>query len=105
MFEQTNGLRLHQLTDHIAENCHHGEESFIRVANVRQASFVKKDLLNDKNGHGFGQFRASLHYAKAERYDFRGQEKMDHSIVVILLETISLVASRVMYGSPSPAHL
>ncbi len=86
MLEQTHCLGLDQLVDHVAEDGSNGVEPLVRVANVRQPSLVQEDFLDDEDGDSFGQFRASLHDAQAERYDFSGQKEVNDGGVVVLLQ-------------------
>lgn len=85
MLQQTNSLRLDKLINHIAENGTHGIKSLVGVADIRQASLVQQDLLNDEDGDGFREFRPCLHDAEAKGYNFRGEKEVDDGVVVVLL--------------------
>ena len=85
VLEKPNSLGLDELVDHIAEHGANSVKAFIGVADVRQASLIKKDLLNDEDGDCFGELRARLHDAEAEGDDLSREEEMDDRVVVILL--------------------
>ena len=53
VFEQSDSLSFHELVDHVAENGADGVEAFIGMAYVRQAGFIEKNLLHNKNCNGF----------------------------------------------------
>ena len=78
MFQQANSLLLDELIDHVAENRTDGVETLIGLADIRKANVVKENLLNNEDCNRFAELRASLHDAKAERNDLRGQEEVDH---------------------------
>ena len=86
MLQEPCSLLFDQLSYHIAEDCTNGVEPFIRSADVVQAVIVKEDLLDNEDGHRFAQLRARLHDSKAQRYDFRGQEEVDHVRRIVLDE-------------------
>ena len=85
MLEQADGLGVHQLSDHIAEDGADGVEALVCLADVPEAGFVEEDLLNDEDGNGLGELGARLHDAQAERDDLGGQEEVNDGIVVVLL--------------------
>lgn len=87
MLEQAHSLRLHKLIDHVAQDSANGEEALVGVTDVREPCLVKQNLLHDEDGDSFGELRACLHDAKAEGYNFRGKQEMDHGVVVILLQS------------------
>jgi len=53
VLEKSDGLGLDELVDHIAEDRADGVKAFVGVADVREASFVKENLLNDEDGNCF----------------------------------------------------
>ena len=53
MLEESHGLSFHELIDHVAQDGPHGIETFVSMADVRQACFIKKDLLDDEDGYRF----------------------------------------------------
>lgn len=85
MLQQPHRLTLHQLIHHVAQHRPNGIEPLVRLADVGQSQVVQQDLLNDEDGDGFGEFRASLHDSEAERDDFGGEEEVDDVGVVVLL--------------------
>ena len=85
MLEKTNSLCVNQLINHIAENCSYGIESFVCVTDVRQASLIEKDLLDDEDSNGFRKFGSSFHDTQAQRDNFSREKEVDDRGVVILL--------------------
>jgi hypothetical protein len=63
MLQQPNRLSLYKLIDHVAQHGADRIEPFVCMANIRQSCLVEQDLLDDKDGDGFGELRASFHYA------------------------------------------
>lgn len=55
------------------QNYGHMWESIVGLANVRQATVVEENLLQNKGGDSFAQLGASLHDAQAQRNDFGGE--------------------------------
>jgi len=55
VFEKSCCLLLHKLRDHVAEYRPHGVKTFICRANVVQAMIIKKDLLDNEDGHGLAE--------------------------------------------------
>lgn len=86
MLKQPNSLLFDELIDHVAEHSADGIEALISLADIGQAHIVQKDLLNDKDGHSLGEFRASLHDAKAKGDDFCRKQKVDNFWRVVLYE-------------------
>lgn len=70
MFKKTDGLGLHQLVHHVAENGAYRIEALISMAYIGQASLVEQYLLHDEDGYSFRQFRASLHDPETKRNNF-----------------------------------
>ena len=85
MLEESHGLSFHELIDHVAQNGPHGIETFVSMADVRQACFIKKDLLDDEDGYRFWKFRARFHDTKTEGYNFGREEEVDDGIIIVLL--------------------
>lgn len=50
MFQKPSGLLLHQLIDHVAQNCSDGVEALVGRAYVVKPIIIQKDFLNDENG-------------------------------------------------------
>lgn len=88
MLEQSHRLSLDKLVDHVTQDGSNGVEAFVGVADVREASLVEKDLLNDEDRNCLGEFRAGLHNAQAQRDDFGRKQEVDDSVVVILLHDL-----------------
>jgi hypothetical protein len=86
MLEQSHSLRLHKLVHHIAQHSSNSIEPLIGVADIRQASLIEQNLLNDEDGDGFGELWARLHDTKAKGYDLGREEEVDDGVVVILLD-------------------
>ena len=86
MLQQAYGLRLHQLVNHVTQHSHNREKSFVSVTNVCQTGLIEKNLLNDEDCDGFGEFRPGFHDAETEWNNFCGEQKVDDGVVVILLE-------------------
>jgi predicted fused transcriptional regulator/phosphomethylpyrimidine kinase len=53
MLQEPNSLCLNELVDHVAEDGADGVEPLVRVADIRQARLVQKNLLNDKDSDRF----------------------------------------------------
>lgn len=88
MFKKTDGLGLHQLVHHVAENGAYRIEALISMAYIGQASLVEQYLLHDEDGYSFRQFRASLHDPETKRNNFGWKKEMDDSVIVVLLQDI-----------------
>lgn len=86
MLQESDGLRFDQLRYHVAEDRAHSVETFVCVADISQACFIKQNLLDDENGDSLGEFRTCFHDPEAERYDFGGQEEVNDGIIVVLLK-------------------
>jgi hypothetical protein len=85
MFQKPDSLSLDQLINHVAEHSPDGVESFVGVTDIRQSSFVEKDLLHDEYGHSLGELGSGFHDAEAERYYLCRQQKVDDGAVIVLL--------------------
>jgi hypothetical protein len=55
VFEKPCCLLLHELRDHVAEYSPNCVESLICCANVVQPMVIKKNLLDNENGHGLAE--------------------------------------------------
>lgn len=86
MLEESDGLCLHELGDHVAEHCADSIEALVRLADVGEAHFVEEDLLDDENGDRLTELAPRLHDAQAEGDDFRGEQEVDDVAVVVLLD-------------------
>ena len=53
MLEQADGLGLHELVDHVAQNGANGVEPLISMTDVRQPGFVEEDLLDNEDSNRF----------------------------------------------------
>ena len=84
MLKKSHRLLVDQLSDHVAENCANSVEALVSLTNVLQAHVVKQYLLDDEDGDGFAELRASLHNTEAKRDDLRGKEKVDDLGRVVL---------------------
>jgi len=69
VLEESDRLRLDELVDHVAEDGADGEETLVGVTDVGKPGFVEEDLLHNKDCDCFGELRAGLHDAEAERDD------------------------------------
>lgn len=79
MFEQAaRSLLYGQLLDHVSENVRNGEKTFRGGTDVLEASIVKEDFLEDKDGDGLGKLGRGLHDAQAEGNDIRAQQESDN---------------------------
>jgi hypothetical protein len=85
VLEQTDGLLLDQLVDHVAKHGADGVEALVRLADVCQAGVVEKDLLDDEDGDGLAQLRARLHDAEAQGDDLGCEQEVYDCVVVVLL--------------------
>lgn len=84
MFEQPHRLTLHNLTDHVTQHRPHRIKPLVGLADVRQSHIIQQDLLNDEDGYGLTEFRASLHDPEAERDDFGGEKESDYVGIIVL---------------------
>ena len=86
MLEQSDGLALDELVDHVGQNRPDRVETLVRLADVGEPEVVEQDLLDNEDGDRLGQLRPSLHDPQTERDDLGRQQKVDHVRVVVLLE-------------------
>lgn len=86
MLQETDGLGIDELVDHVVEDGRDGIEAFVGLADVVKTGLIEEDLLHDENGDCFREFAACLHDAKTKRYNFRREQKRDDFGVVILDE-------------------
>ncbi len=84
MLQKSCSLLLNKLVNHVAENSSDRIEALVSRTNVVQAVVVEQDLLDDKDGNGLAQLRASLHDAQAKWDDLSGEEEVDHIRAVVL---------------------
>jgi hypothetical protein len=84
MLQQPGCLLLNQLSYHIAEHRADSIEALICSTNIVESMIIEQDLLHDEDGHRLAQLRSSLHNAKAEWYDFGGQQEIDDIGRIIL---------------------
>lgn len=87
MLEQTHGLLLHKLGDHVTKHGAHGIEALVCLTNVCQTGIIQKDLLDNEDGHGLGQLRAGFHDAQTEGDDFGGEQEVNDFRRVIFNES------------------
>lgn len=67
MFQQPDGLGLHQLVHHITQHGPNGIEPLIRMTDIRQTRLVQQDLLHDEDRNGLRKLRTGLHDPQAKR--------------------------------------
>lgn len=84
MFKKSGGLRLHELSDHIAQHGPDCIKPLIRGADVVESVIIQQNLLHDEYGDSLAKLRASLHNAKAQRYYLCGEKKVDDIGRIIL---------------------
>ena len=78
MLEQSCGLLLNELSYHVTENGSYGVESLVSGANVVETMVIKKNLLDNEDGHSLAELRASLHDSETEWNDLCSQKEVDH---------------------------
>ena len=59
-------------------------EPVVSLADVVEASLVQENLLKDEGGDGLAELGAALHDPQTQRDDLRGQEEVDHLLLVRL---------------------
>ena len=84
MLEQSDGLLIDKLDDHVAEYSADGIESFIRLAYIVESLVIEEDLLDDKDSNSLAELRACLHDAKAQRDDLSSEQEVDNLSRIIL---------------------
>jgi hypothetical protein len=84
MLEQSDGLLLDELVDHVAEDSADGVEALVRLADVGQTDIVQEDLLDDEDGNGLGKLGSGFHNAQAQRDDLGCEEEVDDFARVVL---------------------
>ena len=82
MLEQPYRLGLHQILDHNLKHIDDSIKPLVCVANIIQPHLVEQNLLDNKNRDRLGELGAVLHYPKTQRYDFGGEEEVDHLYIV-----------------------
>lgn len=50
VLEKSNRLLLHELVDHVAENCANCVEALVCLTDVRKTDVIEQDLLDDEDG-------------------------------------------------------
>lgn len=51
MFQEPHSLCLNQTNDHVAQDCSHRVEAFVRRADITKSGVVEKNFLHNENGH------------------------------------------------------
>lgn len=77
MLQQTCGLLLHELADHVTKYGADSIEALIGRADVVETVVIEQDLLNNEDGDRLGQLGACLHDPQTERDYLGGQEEVD----------------------------
>jgi hypothetical protein len=86
VFEQAHREALDELEDHVLKHGGDGIETLVGMAYVGEAGLVEEDLLDDEDGDGLGELGACLHDAQAKGNDLGGEEEVNDSVIVILLD-------------------
>ena len=86
MLQQPLARLLAQLDHHLAQDHGHVGEPVVGLADVVEAGLVQQDLLQDEGGHRLAQLRAALHDPQTQRDDLRGEQEVDHLLLVRLDE-------------------
>jgi len=84
VLQQSCGLLLNELRDHVAKNSANSVETLIRSAYIIQPMVIKKDLLYNEYSDCLAELGPSLHDAKTERNDLGGKKEVDHIGRIIL---------------------
>jgi len=61
VLKEPDSLSLNKLIYHITQHSSDSVEAFIGMADISEASLVKEDFLNNKDGDSFGEFGTCLH--------------------------------------------
>jgi hypothetical protein len=77
VLEESCGLLLNKLRNHVAQHCSNGVESLIGGTNIIQPMIIEKDLLDNEYSHRLAKLRARLHNSKAKGDDFGREEEVD----------------------------
>lgn len=77
MLQQSHGLLVHQLRDHITQHSTHSVESLVRLANILKSHIVKQDLLDNKDCDRLAELGTRFHDTETERDDLGGKEEVD----------------------------
>ena len=77
---------LAQLYHHLAQDHGHVGEPVVGLTDVVEPSLVQQDLLEDEGGHSLAQLGAALHDPQTQWDDLRGEEEVDHLLLVRLHE-------------------
>lgn len=94
MLQQPHRLTLQEGCHHVGEHGTDRVEALVSLADILESEVIEQNLLNNKDGHGFGELRTGFHYSEAERYDLGGEEEVDHVRVVVLLRRVNISPSR-----------
>lgn len=86
MLEESGGLLLHKLGNHVAQDGANGIEPLVSSADIVQAVVVEQNLLDDEDGNCLAQLRAGFHDAQAKRNDLSRKEKVNHLSRIILYQ-------------------
>ena len=86
VLQEPDSLRFNELANHIAKDSNDCEEPLVCMANIREARFVQKDLLNNEDCNRLRELRPSLHDPKTQGNNLCRKEEMDNLGVVILLD-------------------
>ena len=85
MLEQSHCLTFDKLIHHVTQHRPDCVEPLVSLADVCEAEIVEQNLLDDEDGHRFGELRAGLHNPETEGADLGREEEVDDVRVVILL--------------------
>lgn len=77
MLKQSDGLRLHEANDHVAQDGADGIKPLICGTDISQPSVIQQDLLDDEDSNGLGELTTCLHNTEAQWNDLRRQEEGD----------------------------
>ena len=86
VLQQPLARLLAELDDHLAQDHRDMGEPVVGLTDVIQTSLVQQDLLQDEGGHSLAQLGAALHDPQTQRDDLRGQQEVDHLLLVGLHE-------------------
>lgn len=84
MLQQSDGLALLQLHNHITQYGAHSVEALIGLADIVETHIIEEYLLHNEDGDSLAEFRASLHDSQAEWDNLGGEEKVDDIGGVVL---------------------
>ena len=93
MLQQADCLGLNKLVDHVAQDGSDSVEPFVGMTDIGETSLIQEDLLYNEDGNSLRKLRSRLHNAQAKGYNFRRQQEVNNSVVVILLVNQRLMSS------------